>query len=335
MKILIIGGTGNISRYVVKEYVDRGCEVDVINRGNRPYFHIPNVNYIICDVNYESKIAKVVEGKYWDIVIDFTIMSPYYLELRMRTMENHFKHFVLISSGAVYKNSAYNYIPNETYTEDSEIYNIYWEYGYEKSLCERALLEYCDEHKDLRYTIIRPGLTYSELYVPYAVYDSCGNPGYAIYRVENDLPMILLKDKGWKLRLMHTKDFAHSLYFLLQEQEAENNIFNLSGDEYIHPNEMIRLLYKYLDKEINCVEVEFDWLAKNDLIPRGTMKSYINLDNSKAKKVLKENYQSTNHMDEAIEASIRVYREFRNCPDVIHWSDKHGKNVFESVMNNL
>ena len=38
MKVLIIGGTGTISAYVVKKSLEKGMDVTIMNRGNHNQF---------------------------------------------------------------------------------------------------------------------------------------------------------------------------------------------------------------------------------------------------------------------------------------------------------
>ena len=70
---LLLGGTGTISTGCV-EFLRHGHEVTCMNRGSR---QLPaGVEQIICDVNDEAAVAKVMEGRYFDVVVDFLTYDP-------------------------------------------------------------------------------------------------------------------------------------------------------------------------------------------------------------------------------------------------------------------
>ena len=54
IRILVLGGTGVISRYVVQKYRDQGHHVVVLNRGNRKELYIDGVDYKCVDTNNQK-----------------------------------------------------------------------------------------------------------------------------------------------------------------------------------------------------------------------------------------------------------------------------------------
>ena len=62
MKILVIGGTGHVSRFMVPMLVDAGYEVVVASTGKRPVPKIgkwTNVKHVICDVSNEESVESL------------------------------------------------------------------------------------------------------------------------------------------------------------------------------------------------------------------------------------------------------------------------------------
>ncbi|MGH8018880.1 MAG: hypothetical protein ACREIA_11395, partial [Opitutaceae bacterium] len=70
MKVLFIGGTGNISTRVSRLAIERGIDLYHLNRGKRrPNF--PGVRSILADVNDETAAAAVLAGHKWDCVVNW------------------------------------------------------------------------------------------------------------------------------------------------------------------------------------------------------------------------------------------------------------------------
>lgn len=66
MKILIIGGTGILSKAVVDECVEKGYEVTMLNRGRRKLFISERVELIKCDVHDAETVKSKITGRYFD-----------------------------------------------------------------------------------------------------------------------------------------------------------------------------------------------------------------------------------------------------------------------------
>ena len=73
MNLLIIGGTGVLSSAVTAEALRKGIAVMMINRGKR---RIPEgVELVKADKNDHQTIAKALEGRSFDAVMDFVITT--------------------------------------------------------------------------------------------------------------------------------------------------------------------------------------------------------------------------------------------------------------------
>ena len=69
MKVLFIGGTGQISSAVVRRLTkEKDTEVWLLNRGNRAAPE--GVHQIIADVKDEAKVADAIEGMTFDTVCE-------------------------------------------------------------------------------------------------------------------------------------------------------------------------------------------------------------------------------------------------------------------------
>ena len=70
MKVLFIGGTGNISSSVSRHAVDRGIELYLLNRGKR-ISKIAGVKSIIGDITHPEEINSVLKEHTWDAVVNW------------------------------------------------------------------------------------------------------------------------------------------------------------------------------------------------------------------------------------------------------------------------
>ena len=72
MKALFIGGTGTISTAVTALAREKGWEVTLLNRGSKP---VPEgMESIVSDIHDEAAVARIMEGRTYDVVAQFTKM---------------------------------------------------------------------------------------------------------------------------------------------------------------------------------------------------------------------------------------------------------------------
>lgn len=75
MKILFVGGSGNISSSCVQRAIDGGHEVSILSRGNREAPH-PAVEMLRGDIHDPDAVAPLLEGRSWDVVANFIAFRP-------------------------------------------------------------------------------------------------------------------------------------------------------------------------------------------------------------------------------------------------------------------
>lgn len=76
MKALIIGGTGLISRGIVKHLLARGAEVTMYNRAQRDNPLPPDVKLVTGDRSRRSEFESTFSGSRFDVVIDMICFRP-------------------------------------------------------------------------------------------------------------------------------------------------------------------------------------------------------------------------------------------------------------------
>ena len=87
MNLLIIGGTGVLSSAVTAEALRQGMAVTMINRGNRK---IPKgVEFIKSNKDDLNNIAKQLEGRTFDAVMDYLCYTDYETEKSVRFYQKY------------------------------------------------------------------------------------------------------------------------------------------------------------------------------------------------------------------------------------------------------
>ena len=154
MRILILGGTIFVGRHLARAALDRGHDVTLFNRGNRPEV-LPGLERIVGD--RDGGLDGLSTGS-WDAVIDTSGYVPRIVRDSVAMLRNRVARYAFVSTISVYADAT---VPHQD--EDAELAKLPDEsvetvsgdtYGGLKALCEREVREgYPDAH-----LILRPGI---------------------------------------------------------------------------------------------------------------------------------------------------------------------------------
>jgi 2'-hydroxyisoflavone reductase len=158
LRILFLGGTGNIGPYHVRAAVVRGHDCAVFSRGITQADLPSGVERLIGDRNGN---LEALEGRDWDAVIDLATFGPKWVRNLGEAIGSRTKHYTFVSTISVYGNPAANERTDESsplleYTGSADPYSIVTEsddYGALKVLCEREAAQ----HFAGRTLVLRPG----------------------------------------------------------------------------------------------------------------------------------------------------------------------------------
>jgi nucleoside-diphosphate-sugar epimerase len=155
MKLLIIGGTGNISREITRQAASCGHEVTLFNRGTRKDADTSMASRIISgDRKVPGELAQKLKGLEFDAVIDMISFNADDAKTTIEALDGRTGHFIFTSSCAVYDVPARR-IP---ITEDNPLRaDDSFPYGYLKAGMEKYLRS---APIKAPVTIIRPSLTF-------------------------------------------------------------------------------------------------------------------------------------------------------------------------------
>jgi nucleoside-diphosphate-sugar epimerase len=223
MKVLFIGGTGNISTACSELAVARGLEVTLLNRSLRS--PVPGARTLAADIADPAAAARAIGSSSWDAVVDFIAFNPADIESRLALLRGRTGQYVFISSASAYQKP----LARSPITESTPLSNPFWDYSRNKIACEERLLR---AHRDEGFpvTIIRPSLTYGNSVVPLPV--NSWLKGYtAVDRMRRGLPLIIPGDGLTLWTITHNSDFAKGLVGLLGHTGSIGHAFHITSEE--------------------------------------------------------------------------------------------------------
>ena len=302
MRVLFIGGTGNISTSVSKLCVERGIDLFLLNRGTRKT-DITGITKITGDIN-SNDIYQKLKKHNWDVVVNWIAFTPKDIERDIKLFSNKIKQYIFISSASVYQKPPLHPI----ITESTPLYNPFWDYSQNKIACEEKLMQaYRNEHFPI--TIVRPSYTYDTIIpLPFG----SGSEYTIIDRIKKGQKVIVHGD-GTSLWVMtHSSDFAKGFVGLIGHQQAIGNAFHITSDELLTWNQIFEAIGNAVGHRVKIVHISSDFLCSYDKSFTGPLlgdKSYsVIFDNSKIKTYVPD-YCATVPFSEGIKRTLDWFEE--------------------------
>ena len=227
MKLLYIGGTGNISAACVRRSLEQGHEVTVLNRGNRALedFGIHGATSLVADIQDEAATANALAGRSYDAVANFIAFTPADIQRDIRLFSGQCAQYLFISSA-----SAYQKPPSSPWiTESTPLCNPHWDYSRDKIACEEACTQAYREN-GFPITIVRPSLTY-ETVIPVAI--GSWDDFTIVERMRAGREVVVHGDGSSLWTITHSKDFAKGFCGLIGNQQALGDAFHITSDELL------------------------------------------------------------------------------------------------------
>jgi nucleoside-diphosphate-sugar epimerase len=224
MRVLFIGGTGNISTACTHDALKRGIDLFHLNRGQSG--RAPKgVTTIAGDIRQPDKVKALLEGLRFDVVVDWIAFTPEHAVADIELFRDVTHHYIFISSASVYHKP----LRHQVISESTPAHNPYWRYSQNKIACERVLLSAYEED-GFPVTIVRPSHTYSDGYFP----TSFGPADFTIPdRMLRGAPVVVHGDGQSLWTLTHSDDFAIGFGGLLGNPRAIGETFHITSDEQL------------------------------------------------------------------------------------------------------
>lgn len=306
MNVLIIGGTGVLSSAVTSEALRQGMAVTMINRGNR---RIPEgVELIKSDKDDSDTIARHLEGRTFDAVMDYLCYTDSQTEKSVQFYKKYTKQYFYISSCAVYNTEL---LAGKMADEDSPKVLPIWKYSVDKWASEQKIAKLF-EGSDVKYTIIRPCVTYGDTRIPYGISPVYGYHWTLCARILAGKPIITWNQGKNRCNMTRVEDFAVGVVGLIGNTKAYGEAFNVCGDETPTFREVLDVLSEYLHKDVVTVDVSSEFYAKELPNRAGEILGGRSIDtinsNDKLKALVPE-FKQTYSLKEGIYKTLDAYKK--------------------------
>jgi len=227
MRVLFIGGTGEISFDCIHESMRLGHDVTVFNRGNRNGGLPAGCRFIVGDVEDDVSYRRLA-GADFDVVCQFRLFAPAAILRDIACFTGHCGQYVFISSASAYRKP----VRGLPFTEATPLANPHWAYSRAKAEME-ALLRAQDR---LPYTIVRPSHTYrTRMPTPMGA-------NIEVSRLLRGKPVVIHGDGESLWTVTHAEDFARPFARLLGRRGALGEAFHITGDRAWSWNEIFEAI---------------------------------------------------------------------------------------------
>lgn len=328
MKILFIGGTGNISTSCSRRVLAQQKELHLITRGQRNPGGLEDAHFKHLDINDLDSISPFISKENFDVVANFIAFTPEEVARDIRLFSGKCRQYIFISSASAYQKPP----AHPVITESTPLYNPYWSYSRDKIACEELLMKAYRE-EGFPVTIVRPSHTYDTV-IPAAI--GSWEDFTLIDRMRQGKPVVIPGD-GTSLWVMtHAIDFAKGFTGLLGNQHAIGHPVHITSEELLTWNQIYEAMAEAAGARLEAVHVASDficnvaeklgdgWVTGNLL---GDKSNSVIFDNSKIRQLV-PGYVATIPFSEGIARTIRWFDE---DPSRIR-IDEHNNQLMDAIL---
>ncbi|MCZ6675992.1 MAG: NAD-dependent epimerase/dehydratase family protein [Candidatus Poribacteria bacterium] len=223
MKVLVIGGTGNISRGIVAALLKRNHEVVLFNRGQHPDAPPPDVRVIHGDRRQREDFENKMRAEKFDAVIDMISYNADDAASALRAFRGRVDHFVHCSTVMTYGPP----LPlSGVNIDETASLNGQSGYGLGKIATDGLLL---DAHAEDGFpvTIFKPSYTHGP---GMPVHRQVGGDGSWIDRLRKGKPILSAGDGLSYFQFLSSRDAGVGFAAVLGRAQCFGEVYNI-----VHP----------------------------------------------------------------------------------------------------
>ncbi|MGL4913316.1 MAG: SDR family oxidoreductase [Romboutsia sp.] len=239
--ILVMGGSDFIGSTLAKYLIKCGYKVDILTRGKRDVKYKGLGKHFQCDRKIKSKLQQNLNNRSYDYIYDMTVYSKEDIKNLIDCIElKSLKKYIVLSSGAVYKDST-----NNAKEDNEKGENENWgKYGLGKKEAEDYII-----NSNLPYIIIRPTYIYGPNNNLYREY-------YFFERILKEKKIPVPNGKNVTTQFIYIDDLVQVLESLTHNDRVRE-AYNVTNPQLISWNELIQTCGEVVKKSpiIKLVDV--------------------------------------------------------------------------------
>ena len=256
MKVLIVGGTGVISREITKQLLADNHEVVLFNRGRKQLEFTQDVRQIIGDRQNRESFEAKMHAERFDVVIDMICFNQKDAESTIRAFGSNTDHLIVCSSIAAYKRPPKS-IPIR---EDAEelFDDPSFTYAFHKAEMERFLQKEIAKQQ-LPITMIRPSLTFG----PGAANMGVLRQNYGIIdRIRKGKKLVMFGDGTTPWSFTFTPDLAKAFVLSAGNENTFGKAYHATNEDPHLWEDLYLEFGRVVGKEPNIVHIPSELLYK-------------------------------------------------------------------------
>jgi nucleoside-diphosphate-sugar epimerase len=289
MKILVIGGTGFIGPYVIRDLLARGHEIAVFHRGETPGTLPDSVRRIRGNRNDIAAHRAEFERFSPEVVVDFILADERQTRALMDTFRGLAGRAVAISSQDVYR--AYEVLLRKTpgplqelpITEDSDVRTILHPYSAEQLRAVQKAFSWFTEEYDkipVERTILSdarlPG-TVLRLPMVYGPGDPLHRFFPVLKRMDDERQAILFQNDAAKFvpPRGYVENVAAAIALAAVSEQAAGRIYNIAEEQHYSELEWARKIAEVTEWQGSLVPMPAERLPAHLRLPLNTDQHWI------------------------------------------------------------
>ena len=217
MRILILGGSQFVGRWMTQAALDAGHQVTLFNRGQSNPQLFEDVEKLTGDRNGD---LSALVGRQWDAVIDTSAYTPRQVSATTELLQNAVGSYLFVSTMMVYadfKQSGLNEESEVGQLEDESVQTVNVKtYGPLKALCEREVRRILPT----KHLILRPSIVVGP-------YDNTDRFTWWVHRVAQGGEMFAPGSPETPFQIIDARDLAAWAVRLLEK--GQTGTFNAAG----------------------------------------------------------------------------------------------------------
>lgn len=248
MKILVIGGTHFIGKHIVLKLLERGHKVALFTRGRAQPEFWDDVEPILGNRKDYSGFRWKLARRSFDVVIDNIAYDRADVESAIQTFAGHIGHYLLCSSGAVYRDYS-GWQQCRPFHEDDADLTFTGDFAYAegKRAAELALWSIPEAQRPFPFTILRPTVVEGPE-------DSSGRTWFWVQRIADGQEVLVPQTIPTTIfRHAFVDDVAEAFVRAVTNPVAFNKVYNLAGEEILSLEDYVRAIAGALGGEAKIV----------------------------------------------------------------------------------